>query len=679
MSPEQPKSPFESEQEARPAAPADSKLELGDAGGKLADADTSASEDEALPLLKSPMVTRAPFILVNEMCERLAYYGIATNIITYLTGKLGQSNSSSAAAVNAWSGTCYVTPLLGAFIADAYWGRYWVILVFSLIYMGGLGMLSASAGDSSLHPPAGEAATGSQLGFFWAAMYLIAVGTGGIKPCVSTFGADQFDDSKPAEAKLIPRFFNWFYASINVGAIVAATVIVNIQTNVSWFVGFLIPTVAFAVATTVFVSGTRLYRRMPPAGSPFTRMARVIAGAFAHCKAKVPEDATQLHEVEGEMSVVPGQVKLGRSPEYKWLEKACTVTKPAGSPDRWLVTLTEVEELKCIVRLLPVMLTLIVYNSVYAQMTTLFILQGEGMDTQLGSLNVAPATVSVLDSISVIIWVVLYDMVIAPFFQRRGRPISQLVRIGIGYAVACLAMVVAAIVEICRLQVVKDNNLQDSDPTAPGAPVVPMSVWIQIPQYALIGCSEVFSMVGAYDLFYSQAPDGMRSTCMALQLLAGALGSYLAAALVSIVQVISNGSWVPDNVNDGHMDYFFWMMAVLMALTLVVYVFIARSFRYKQITHDTVDPEAMGLSPDGRGALAFSIGVVRSMSADIQDGMPRQDSVERHYKLDGSLSGPALSLARRRSARSGPVVLTAVVEEPADKDIADTKQEAPAL
>jgi hypothetical protein len=79
------------------------------------------------------------------------------------------------------------------------------------------------------------------------------------------------------------------------------------------------------------------------------------------------------------------------------------------------------------------------------------------------------------------------DMVIAPFFQRRGRPISQLVRIGIGYAVACLAMVVAAIVEICRLQVVKDNNLQDSDPTAPGAPVVPMSVWIQIPQYALIG------------------------------------------------------------------------------------------------------------------------------------------------------------------------------------------------
>jgi hypothetical protein len=69
-------------------------------------------------------------------------------------------------------------------------------------------------------------------------------------------------------------------------------------------------------------------------------------------------------------------------------------TKPPGAPDRWLVTLTEVEEVKAVARLLPIMATLIVYNAVYAQMTTLFILQGEGMNTSLGSLDVAPATVS---------------------------------------------------------------------------------------------------------------------------------------------------------------------------------------------------------------------------------------------------------------------------------------------
>lgn len=88
-------------------------------------------------------------------------------------------------------------------------GRYWVILSFSVLYMGGLAGLTASAGDSSLHPAPGEQATSSQLALFWAMMYLIAVGTGGIKPCVSTFGADQFDESKPSEARLIPRFFNW--------------------------------------------------------------------------------------------------------------------------------------------------------------------------------------------------------------------------------------------------------------------------------------------------------------------------------------------------------------------------------------------------------------------------------------------------------------------------------------
>lgn len=80
-------------------------------------------------------------------------------------------------------------------------------------------------------------------------------------------------------------------------------------------------------------------------------------------------------------------------------------------------------------------------------------------------------------------------------------------------------------VEVIRLGVVDRHGLQDDDPTADGAPVVPMSVWWQIPQYFLVGCSEVFAMVGSLELFYSQAPDAMRSTCSALQLVATALGA----------------------------------------------------------------------------------------------------------------------------------------------------------
>lgn len=75
-----------------------------------------------------------PFILGNECCERLAFYGIAINLITYLTTKLHQGNVSAARNVTTWQGTCYITPLIGAVLADAYLGRYWTIACFSSIY-----------------------------------------------------------------------------------------------------------------------------------------------------------------------------------------------------------------------------------------------------------------------------------------------------------------------------------------------------------------------------------------------------------------------------------------------------------------------------------------------------------------------------------------------------------------
>jgi len=75
-----------------------------------------------------------PFVLGNECCERLAYYGININLVTYLITKLHEGNADAAKNVNNWSGTCYLTPLLGAVLADAYWGRYWTIAVFSTIY-----------------------------------------------------------------------------------------------------------------------------------------------------------------------------------------------------------------------------------------------------------------------------------------------------------------------------------------------------------------------------------------------------------------------------------------------------------------------------------------------------------------------------------------------------------------
>ncbi|KAL6278073.1 hypothetical protein ACE6H2_021674 [Prunus campanulata] len=156
-----------------------------------------------------------PYILGNECCERLAYYGINTNLVNYLKFQLNQRNVVAVNNVTNWSGTCYVTPLLGAFLADAYLGRYWTIAAFSIIYVFGMTLLTLSASVQGLKPPCDTNnvchPTGLQAGVFFMGLYLIALGTGGIKPCVSSFGADQFDDSDEAEKKNKGSFFNWFY------------------------------------------------------------------------------------------------------------------------------------------------------------------------------------------------------------------------------------------------------------------------------------------------------------------------------------------------------------------------------------------------------------------------------------------------------------------------------------
>eukprot|EP00889_Picochlorum_renovo_P008597 jgi/Picre1/35627/NNA_003088.t1 len=134
------------------------------------------SASDKLPWRSNPMFTRAPFIIGQEFCERLAYYGIATNIITFLTGELNISNSSAASFVNIWSGTCYLTPLIGAFFADAYFGRFWIIFWFSVVYMIGLTGLALSAGIPALLPDPGQNASTGQAAFFWIMMYLVALG-----------------------------------------------------------------------------------------------------------------------------------------------------------------------------------------------------------------------------------------------------------------------------------------------------------------------------------------------------------------------------------------------------------------------------------------------------------------------------------------------------------------------
>ncbi|KAK7860396.1 protein nrt1/ ptr family 8.2 [Quercus suber] len=528
-----------------------------------------------------------PFILGNECCERLAYYGMRTNLILYFKNRLHQHSATASNNVSNWGGTCYITPLIGAFIADSYLGRYWTIALFSVIY--GMTLLTLSASIPGLKPTCyGKEdchATVTQSAVCFLALYLIALGTGGIKPCVSSYGADQFDDSDEDEKKHKSSFFSWFYFSINVGALIASSLLVWIQDNIGWGWGFGIPAVTMAIAVVSFFSGTRLYRNQKPGGSALTRMCQVV---IASIRKYHVDKAVVLYETAEAESAIRGSRKLEHTKDFKFFDKAAMEVptddiKFAADPWR-LCTVTQVEELKAIIRLLPILAVGIVFSTVCGQMGTLFLLQGNTMDIHIGSssFEIPPASLSIFNTLSVLFWVPIYDRIIVPVARKctgHKNGLTQLQRMGIGLVISIFAMVSAAILELERLKTVRKHNYYKLEHIA-------MPIFWQVPQYFLIGCAEVFTFIGQLEFFYEQAPDATRSLCSALSLTTVALGNYLSTLLVTIVTKVSTRhaklGWIPDNLNYGRLDYFFWLLAVLSVLNFGVFLIIANWYTYKK-------------------------------------------------------------------------------------------------
>ncbi|VFR03361.1 unnamed protein product [Cuscuta campestris] len=526
-----------------------------------------------------------PFILGNECCERLAYYGMSTNLVLYFKHRLNQHSATASRNVSNWAGTCYITPLIGAFLADSYMGRYWTIAAFSILYVFGMALLTLSASLSALKPTCSNGVcnpTVGQTSVSFIALYVIALATGGIKPCVSSFGADQFDDGDEVERRQKSSFFNWFYFSINIGALVASSVLVWMQDNVGWGWGFGIPAATMVIAVASFFSGTKLYRKQRPGGSPLTRICQVVVASLRKCQVEVPKEKSLLYETVDAESAIFGSCKLDHTNGFQFFDKAAVKTesdKREGlmDDDPWrLCTVTQVEELKAVVRMLPIWATGIIFSTVYSQVTTLFVLQGAAMDTRVGptKFKIPPASLSIFDTLSVIFWVPIYERIIVPVsrkFTGHENGLTTLQRIGTGFAISIFAMSSAGILERIRLKHVEE---------------VSMSILWQVPQYFLIGCAEVFTLIGQLEFFYEQAPDGMRSLCSALSLNTVALGNYLSSLLVTVVMGITakNGKpgWIPDDLNRGHADYFYYLLAALSVMNLGVFLWFASWYTYKR-------------------------------------------------------------------------------------------------
>uniref|UniRef100_A0A804LGS1 Protein NRT1/ PTR FAMILY 8.3 n=1 Tax=Zea mays TaxID=4577 RepID=A0A804LGS1_MAIZE len=258
----------------------------------------------------------------TEVCERLAYYGISKSLVTYLSTRLHEGNVSAARNFTTWQGTCYLTPLIGATLADSYWGKYRTIAVFSTIYFLGMSALTLSASVPSFQPPQCVGSicpqpTLSQYLLYFVGLYMIALGAGGIKPCVSSFGADQFDDTDPVEKAKKGAFFNWFYFCINIGSLISGTVLIWVQENCGYSIGFGIPTFFIALAIGSFFIGSDIYRFQIPGGSPLTRACQVVVAATHKRKTDLPVDSSLLYELDGKTSAIEGSRKLEHSSEFR--------------------------------------------------------------------------------------------------------------------------------------------------------------------------------------------------------------------------------------------------------------------------------------------------------------------------------------------------------------------------
>ncbi|KAL1214484.1 Protein NRT1/ PTR FAMILY 5.11 [Cardamine amara subsp. amara] len=508
----------------------------------------------------------ASLIIGVEMAERFAYYGISSNLIMYLTGPLGESTATAAANVNAWIGTVSFLPLLGGFIADSFFGRFRTILISSCLYILGLGLVTFSAMISSHHceDQSQRVSCASQLQviLFFCSLYLVAISQGGYKPCIKVFGADQFDGNDQEEAKAKSSFFNWLMFGNCISILITRLVSTYIQENLSWSLGFGIPSVSMLLALFIFLLGTKSYRfstTREGKKNPFARISRVFVEALKNRRQPDLDIANP--------NVTFLLLTHQSSKQFRFLDKAAISCK-----------LAEIEEAKAVLRLVPIWMTCLVYTTVCAQSPTLFTKQGATMDRSIPSgLLVPAATLQCFINISIVISIPIYDRLLVPIarsFTQNPSGITMLQRIGTGIFLSIIAMVVAALVETKRLQTARDNF------------TIPMSVWWLVPQYFICGISDVFTMVGLQEFFYDQIPSELRSVGMALNLSIYGAGNFISSFMISVIDKVTSKSgqtsWFHNDLNQGHLDYFYWLLACLSSIGLASYLWFAKSYVYNR-------------------------------------------------------------------------------------------------
>ncbi|KAL1309532.1 hypothetical protein HN51_052235 [Arachis hypogaea] len=531
----------------------------------------------------------ALFVYAMEGLENMAFVANAVSLVTYFFGFMNFSLTKSATTLTNFMGTAFLLSLVGGFISDTCLSRFKTCVIFASMELLGYGLLTAQAHFQQLRPISCkngaasqmshcDAATDGQVAILYTGLYLIALGTGGVKAALPALGADQFDEKDPKEAPQMSSFFNWFLFSLTIGAIVGVTFIVWVSTNQGWAWSFTICTIAVLFAIIFICMGRSLYRNNAPKGSsPLVRIIQVLVVALRNRKVQIPENAEELHEIH-EKERVDNHEIIKRTNQFRFLDRAAVVTNNDGP---WnLCTVTQVEETKILIRMLPIILSTIFMNTCLAQLQTFSIQQANTMDTNLHGFKVPGPSIPVIPLLFMFVLIPLYDRIFVPLARRfTGIPtgITHLQRIGIGLVLSAISMAVAGFVETRRKSVAVQHNMVDS------TEALPMSVfWIGF-QYGIFGAADMFTIIGLLEFFYAESSAGMKSLSTAIAWCSVAFGYFTSTVVVEVVNKVSGGWLASNNLNRDNLNYFYWLLAVMSVLNFVFYLVCASWYKYKAV------------------------------------------------------------------------------------------------
>lgn len=419
-------------------------------------------------------------------------------------GALGLGHQGATALNLFFSFWSYVTPILGATIADQYLGKYKTIVLFACIYMMGLFGLFVTSLPISLEYGAGT-------GGFIAAIILIGIGTGGIKSNVAPLIADQYTRRKTSISVLesgekviidpsvtIQRIYMIFYASINVGSL-SLLATPYMERDIGFWSAYLLCLCLFIFGTAILILGRKNYIVRPPSGSVITHAFQAVSLMIRHRSQSAPTQS--FLPAHGVPLAVP------------W-------------SDHFIIELQRALTACRVFAIYPV------YWLAYGQFSSNFVTQAGQMSTH----NLPNDLIQNFDPLSIILFVPIFDRLLYPWLRQHHIPFPPVTRITCGFFVASLAMLYAAWIQ---------HRIYTSPPCF-ASPLCPASlvngvatgndvqILLQTPAYILIGISEILAAVTGLEYAYTKAPPSMKSFVQAIFLLTNAVGAAMGEALTPL-------------------------------------------------------------------------------------------------------------------------------------------------